>query len=360
MTDIKKEEQTLKIGVLGAGQISQAAHFDSIRRSSNAELYAICDVDEFLLNRMSEIYHPTKVYRDYDEMLADTELDAVVIGISDNFHVPMTIKAVKAGKPVLVEKPLGMSIEEVEELGRIVKESNVYVQVGNMKRFDPGIEAAKDFIYEEMGEMLTLKAWYCDNTYRYTTTDNVQPVILEGVNAKKPEGDPKADKRRYYMRGHGSHLFDTARYLGGNIVAVTAWLTEKYGSYSWLITTEFANGSVGQLDLTLQVRMDWHEGFEVYGEYGSVLAKTYNPWFFKGSDVEIFKTSDGNYHRPIAADGHFYRRQIEDFSHTVLTGKKGRGATVFDGIETMKIMQAVQNSVELGQRVRVDSVTGVL
>lgn len=355
-----KEQQVVRIGVLGAGQISQAAHFDSVRRANNAELYAICDVDEYLLNEMNNIYHPEKNYTDYDEMLKDPNVDAVVVGIADNFHVPMTIKAINAGKPVLVEKPLGMSIEEVEELGKLVKESKVHVQVGNMKRFDPGIEAAKDFIDGEMGEMLALKAWYCDNTYRYTTTDNVQPVILSGPNAKKPSGDPKADKRRYYMRGHGSHLYDTARYLGGNIVAVTAWLTEKYGSYSWLVTAEFENGFVGQLDLTLQVRMDWHEGFEVYGENGSILAKTYNPWTFKSSDVEIFKDSDDSYHRPIAADGHFYRRQIEDFARTVATGEVGRGATVEDGIQAMKIMQAVQESVKTGKRIVVASVTGDL
>lgn len=354
------EKKMVRIGVLGAGQISQAAHFDSVRRAKNAELYAICDVDEYLLKEMNNIYHPEKIYTDYDEMLKDPNVDAVVVGIADNFHVPMTIKAIKAGKPVLVEKPLGMSIEEVEELGKLVKEANVHVQVGNMKRFDPGIEAAKEFIDEEMGEMLALKAWYCDNTYRYTTTDNVQPVILAGKNAKKPSGDPKADKRRYYMRGHGSHLYDTARYLGGNIIAVTAWLTEKYGSYSWLVTAEFENGFVGQLDLTLQVRMDWHEGFEIYGENGSILAKTYNPWTFKSSDVEIFKASDDSYHRPIAADGHFYRRQIEDFARTVATGEPGHGATVEDGIQAMKVMQAVQESVKTGTRVMVDSVTGEL
>lgn len=131
MTNIKKEDKLVKIGVLGAGQISQAAHFDSIRRSSNAELYAICDLDEFLLNEMDAIYHPARLYRDYDEMLADPAIDAIVIGIADNFHVPMTIKAVQAGKPVLVEKPLGMSIEEVEELGEYVKNSNLLLQTMN-------------------------------------------------------------------------------------------------------------------------------------------------------------------------------------------------------------------------------------
>ncbi|WP_205700213.1 Gfo/Idh/MocA family protein [Erysipelothrix sp. HDW6A] len=354
------KERIVKIGVLGAGQISQAGHFDSIRRSSNAMLYAICDVDTFLLNEMNNIYHPTKLYTDYDEMLADPEVEAVVIGIADQYHVAMTEKAVKAGKHVLVEKPLGMSIEEVVHLGEVVKKSDVHVQVGNMKRFDEGLQEAKKFIDDGMGEIIGLKAWYCDNTYRYTTTDNVQPLIIEGKNVKRPSGDPKADKRRYYMRGHGSHLFDTARYLGGDIVAVTAWLTEKYGSYSWFVTAEYKDGFVAQLDLTLQVRMDWHEGFEVYGEFGSVIGKTYNPWFLKASDVEIFKSEDNSYHRPIAADGHVYRRQIEDFANTIITGKVGDGATIQDGIETMKIMRAVQLSVERKERVVVADVTGDL
>lgn len=90
------------------------------------------------------------------------------------------------------------------------------------------------------------------------------------------------------------------------------------------------------------------------------MAKTYNPWTFRSSDVEIFKVADDSFHRPIAVDGHFYRRQIEDFAQAILTGKAGRGATVKDGIEAMKVMQAVQESVKNGQKVYVDSVSGEL
>ena len=336
----------INIGVLGAGQISQAAHFDSVRRSNNANLYAICEADTYLLDRMDKIYQPTKLYSDYDEMLKDDNIDAVIIGIADQFHVPMSIKALKAGKHVLVEKPIGVSIEEVEELEKVVDETGLHLQVGNMKRFDQGIEAAHDFAKNEMGEIIALKAWYCDNTYRYTTTDNVQPLIISGKNVIRPEGNPKEDKERYFMIGHGSHLIDTAMYLGGEIVAVHAWLTKKYESFSWMITAEFADNFVAQLDLTLQVRMDWHEGFEVYGEHGSIIGKTYNPWYFKGSDVEI--------------DGHFYRRQVEDFANAVITGNLGRGATIKDGVLNMKVMKAIHESVRTGKRVEVDKITGEL
>ena len=357
---MKKEKNILNIGVLGCGQISQAAHFDSVRRSRNANLYAICDVDDYLLEKMKFMYNPEKVYTDYDKMLNDANVDAVIIGIADQFHVEAAKKAILAGKPVLVEKPLGTDIEEAEELREIVKKSGLRLQVGNMKRFDPGIAAAKNFIREEMGEILGLKAWYCDSTYRYVVTDNVQPLIFNGKNIKRPVGDPKADKERYYMLGHGSHLLDTARFLGGNIISVKAWNTQKFGSYCWFITAEFENGFVGQLDLTVAVRMDWHEGFQIYGENGSVLGKTYNPWLLKASDVEIFKVKDASYYRPLGEDAHFYRLQVENFADSVLNGKTGTGATIDDGIATMKGMKAVAESVKTGKTIYLDQITGIL
>jgi predicted dehydrogenase len=81
---------------------------------------------------------------------------------------------------------------------------------------------------------------------------------------------------------------------------------------------EYENGSIGHLDLTVAVRMDWHEGFQVYGQYGSVLAKTYNPWLFKSSDVEVFSVKDKVYRRPLGEDGHFYKLQVEAFADTIL------------------------------------------
>ena len=75
-----------------------------------------------------------------------------------------------------------------------------------------------------MGEMLALKAWYCDSTHRYSMTDAVQPLARKGAKVLRPGGDPKADKQRYYMLAHGSHLVDLARYLGGPIRAVQARL----------------------------------------------------------------------------------------------------------------------------------------
>jgi Predicted dehydrogenases and related proteins len=355
---MKKDARRLKVGILGCGPIAQFAHLQSCVKARNAELHAICDAAPDLLARMAATWEPTKSFSDYDAMLADDDLDAVIVATSDAFHVPAAIRALEAGKHVLCEKPIGTSVEEGEALAAAVAASGKVLQVGHMKRFDPALEAARDFVRDDIGEVLALKAWYCDSTHRYTNTDAVQPLPVTSRFARKPEGDPKADKRRYFMLAHGSHLVDTARFLCGDIVAVRARLAECFGAWCWFVETEFASGALGHLDLTVAVRMDWHEGFQLYGENGSVIAKTFNPWYFRSSEVDIFHEKDATSRRPLGADGHFFRRQLEGFADTILDGAPMRGADVADGIASIRAMVAIARSVESGERVALASVTG--
>lgn len=357
---MKKEARLVRIGVLGCGQIAQAAHFEACRRARNAELYAICDVAEDLLTRVSAIHQPTVTYLDYDAMLADPQVEAVIIAIADQFHVSAATKAIAARKHVLVEKPLGVTVEECEALCEQVQASKRILQVGTMKRFDPGIAFARRFIQNEMGQLLALKAWYCDSTYRYTMTENIQPLLVSSSHAQRPAGDPKANKQHYYLLGHASHLVDTARFLGGEIVRVQARLVQKFGAYCWFVDTEFADGSLGHLDLTIAVRMDWHEGFQVYGEYGSVIGKTLNPWYLRSSEVECFSVRDGQYHRVLGEDAHVYRLQLEGFADTILHGVPQHGANAEDGLAAIRTLVAISRSVETGAWISLADVTGGL
>ena len=354
------EVRRLKIGVLGCGPIAQAAHFESANKAKNVELYAICDVADDLRQRMAATYAPRRDFRDYSEMLADPELDAVIVATSDAFHVGAATEALKAGKHVLCEKPVGISVEETEALKRTVEASGLVLQVGHMKRFDAGIQSARAFIADEMGEMLALKAWYCDSTHRYALTDAVQPQISRSKAARRPAVDPKADLERYYMLAHGCHLLDTARFLGGDIVEVEARLSQRFGAYCWFVDVAFANGTLGHLDLTVAVRMDWHEGFQIYGERGSVLGKTYNPWLYKSSDVDIFHEATGTNSRVLGADGHFYRRQLEAFADTILTGAPMTGATIADGLASVRGMVAIAKSAHSGKPVTLADAAGAV
>ncbi|MFO1138262.1 MAG: Gfo/Idh/MocA family oxidoreductase [Paracoccus sp. (in: a-proteobacteria)] len=355
---LTKDKKLLRIGILGCGPIAQAAHLESVQKARNTELYAVCDADQGLAERFGRFYDAQRIYNDYDDMLADPQLDAVVIAISDAFHVPAAIRALDAGKPVFCEKPIATNVADVLALEKAVRDSGLPLQIGHMLRFDPGIQATHDFIRDEMGELLALKAWYCDSTHRYTATDAIQPLIRSGTRPMRPAGDQKADKLRYNMLAHGSHLVDLARYLAGPITAVHARLSQKFGAMSWFVETEFANGTLGHLDLTLQVRMDWHEGFQIYGEHGSALGKIFNPWYYKSSEVDIFRESDGASHRVLGADGHFYRRQIEAFADTVLTGAPLTGADIEDGVASVRAMVAINESARSGKPVALADATG--
>jgi predicted dehydrogenase len=357
---MRKQERTVRVGVLGCGQIAQAAHFESCTKAANASLYAICDVAEDLRARMAATHAPQKVFADYDAMLADPELEAVIIATADPFHVPASIRALEAGKHVLCEKPMAASLHEALELDAAVRKSGRVFQIGHMKRFDAGLMAARRFIDTDMGKMIALKAWYCDSTHRYAMTDAVQPLIVTSAKARKPSSNPKADLKRYYMLAHGSHLVDIARYFAGEITAVRARLSDSLGAHCWFVDVEFANGALGHLDLTVAVRMDWHEGFQIYGQNGSVAGKTYNPWYYKSSDVEIFREADATTVRPLGADGHFYRRQLEGFANTILTGAPMLGAGIEDGVASVRAMIAIARSVETGKSVRLAEVTGAL
>lgn len=355
---IEKEERLLRIGVLGAGPISQAAHFDATRKARNAELYAICDAAEDLLGRMAAIHQPQKTFTSYDAMLADPLVEAVIIGVADQFHVPLAQRAIAAGKHVLVEKPLGVALEECEALREQVIRSGLVLQVGNNKRFDPGIAFAGQFIREQIGQLLSLKAWYYDSVYRYIMTDNLQPLPITSTLARRPAGNPKADRQRYYMLTHGSHLVDMARFLGGEIVQVQARFVTQFDSFCWFVAVDHANGSLGHLDLVVPVRGDFEEGFQVFGEHGSVQGRAYLPWYHKASHVECFSTADRQYRRVLGEDSYSYKRQVEGFAETILHNASQQGATLEDGLAAMRAMIAIARSVETGKAVRLVDVSG--
>ena len=357
---MKEESQCLRIGILGCGPIAQFAHFDACRKGRNTELYAICDVADDLRCKMAVMWEPKAVYANYDEMLADDQVEAVLIAVADQYHVPLCIKAIEAGKHLFVEKPLGVSVEECEALRQRIKQSGLILQVGNNRRFDPGIAFAKKFVDEEIGGRIAFKAWYYDSTYRYTMTDNLQAMVTKSGQVRRPQGNPKADCRRYYILAHASHLVDTVRLLGGEITCCRARLLERFESWCWYVDVDFADGSLGHLDMIIAIRGDFEEGFTIHGEHGSVKGHVYLPWFHKSSVVECFSTKDRVFRRPLGEDAYTYKLQLEGFADTILHGKTQYGAGIDDGVAAMRTMVAIARSAESGESIRMEDITGAV
>jgi predicted dehydrogenase len=354
---MKKDDRRLRIGLLGCGPISQAAHLDAIRKARNADLYAICDIAEGLTDRLAAVYQPEAVYNQFAAMLADPHVEAVVIAVADQFHVPLCRQALAAGKPILIEKPLGVTVEECEGLRDLVARTGLAFQVGNNRRFEPGMTEARRFLREEAGDLLTLDAWYYDSVYRYTMQDNLYPVPVASANVKRPAGDWKANRQRYLLLTHGVHMLDTARFLAGPLVAVHARHHAHREMHGWSITVEFASGALGHLSLISPRRGDFEEGFRAHGAHGSVFGQAPLPWFQRAR-VECFK--DGEYRRLLGEDGFTFKRQIEGFADVILHGVPQHGANLDDGIAAVRGLVAVSQSVATGERVRLADATGLV
>lgn len=330
---LRKEKTRLQIGVLGAGPISQAVHFEACRKARNADLYAICDLATNLLERMRAIHQPQASYRAYDELLADPQVEAVLIAVADQFLVPLCQKALAAGKHILVEKPLGVTVAECEALRQQLQTRDLVLQIGPNRRFDPGVAFAKQFVDQEMGEKMSFKVWFYDSVHPYTMVDNLYPLVIQSDQAKRPAANPKADRHRYLLMTQGSHMLDLAQFLQGPIVSVHgARRVEKYGAYCWFVGLDFADGSVGHFDLMVTLRGDYEEGFRLCGEHGSLQGRLYLPFHHRSGEVECFSLKDGRYQRPLGQDAHTYKLQVEGFSETILHGQPMQGARLDDGL----------------------------
>jgi predicted dehydrogenase len=236
-----------------------------------------------------------------------------------------------------------------------VTRTGLVFQVGNNRRFEPGMTQARRFVREELDDLLTLDAWYYDSVYRYTMQDNLYPVPVETRRAKRPAGDWKADRQRYLLLTHGVHLLDTARFLAGPLAAVHARHHAHREMHGWSIQVEFASGAVGNLSLISPRRGDFEEGFRAHGAHGGVFGQAPLPWFQR-AQVECFK--DGEYRRLLGEDGFTFKRQIEGFADVILHGAPQLGATLDDGIAAVRGLVAVSQSVAYGQPVRLADVTG--
>lgn len=142
----KQKKVKIKLGLIGCGRIS-TQHFASMEAIPEIELRAVCDIKE---GRAREIAQRYKIdwYKDYRELLKRDDLDVVSICTPNGFHVPMGIEAAKKGKDVLMEKPLGINLKEVDKLLNYFKKAKRKLFAVLQVRFNPPIQAVKKVIDE--------------------------------------------------------------------------------------------------------------------------------------------------------------------------------------------------------------------
>jgi len=148
----------LKVGIIGTGGIAEV-HMRSYAANPEVEMYAICDLMEERAAEKAKQYGISKVYTDFREMLNDPELEAVSICTPNNWHAPISIAAINAGKHVLVEKPLCKTVEEALEVEKAVRANDRVLQVGFVRRYGSNTKIVNRFIEAgEIGEVYYAKA----------------------------------------------------------------------------------------------------------------------------------------------------------------------------------------------------------
>ena len=136
----------LKIGVLGVGHLGKF-HLNNWKEIKDVELVGFYDPSDVAAQEVSEKYQLARFIE--PERLIDAA-DAVDIVAPTNFHFDLCRMAIRKGKHVFVEKPLAHTMEEARELVKLVKESNVKLQVGHVERFNPAFLALKNIDLKPM------------------------------------------------------------------------------------------------------------------------------------------------------------------------------------------------------------------
>ena len=135
------------VAVVGCGSIAHIAHFPSIQRTPEAELIAVCDLNEKTANEAKEKFGAKRAYTDYKKMYEDSDdIDAVIIATPNNVHRNQACLAARAGLNVIVEKPLTVTADEAWDIVNECREHGVKLMVGCDRRFWTHNQWAKDLI----------------------------------------------------------------------------------------------------------------------------------------------------------------------------------------------------------------------
>lgn len=150
----------VKVGIIGCGKIAQVRHIPEYEGNPDAELYGLFDINKERAEELAKL-HNCRVYSTYEELLADPEIDAVSVCVANSAHAEISIAALRAGKHVLCEKPMAITLEECEDMVRTAKEQGRYLMIGQNQRLAKAHIKAKELIKEgAIGDILTFRTTF--------------------------------------------------------------------------------------------------------------------------------------------------------------------------------------------------------
>ena len=336
-----KNKETIGVAFLGVGRMGET-HLRNLTAISGIKVVAVADLILERAERGRQITGAELAVTDSAKAIEHPAVDAVVIVTNTGSHAELIKQAVVAGKAVWSEKPIALNLAETQQVVQLVRERNAPVQIGFMRRFDPGYALAKAKIEaEELGKLETFRALSRD-TY---------PPSYE------------------YLVGSGGlfldmsvHDLDLARFLVGEVEDVCAWggvlIDERFSKANDADTAvtllKFKNGVLGVIETSRRSNWGYDIRTEVAGSIGKVVveAPQKTPLLFAkdfGSTFDHYENFPDRFELG-------YRFELEAFFRALRDGKTPSPGPD-EALETLRLAIATTKSWREKRPVKVSEIT---
>lgn len=320
----------VKWGILSTANIAQTQLIPAIQRSEKAEVVAIASRSEKVHTVASEL-NIARAYESYEELLLDDDVQVIYIPLPNDLHKEWVMKAAVAGKHILCEKPIALTVEDFEEMLSVCKQYNVLLMEGFMYQFHPQHARVKEIIAS--GEIGEVKLFKSSHSFDFVNRD----------------GNIRMDSSK-----GGGALFDIGCYslhalltiLGGN--PKTVFFQTTIDEATQVDTS--ATGII-QLENNLSALIDCsfdmtnRNEYEIVGTEGTIFVKyAFRPDQFSGNGQIVITT--GATSRTEQIPGDIYLLEVDNFSDAIVNS-----ASLEQFHQTSKhtlrlIMAALQSSRE--------------
>jgi myo-inositol 2-dehydrogenase/D-chiro-inositol 1-dehydrogenase len=336
-----KNPTDIGVAFLGVGRIGRT-HLLTLAGIPNARLVVVADLDPAEAEHGREVGRAERATSDALDAINDPAVEAVIIVTPTSTHASLIEAALRAGKAIWSEKPIALDLAETNRVVTLWRETGLPVQMGFMRRFDPGYVRAKELIESgELGRVEQFRA-YSRDTY------------LPPAKFIRDSGGSFLDM--------SVHDFDLARFLVGEVEEVSAWGSnvvdkrfEEGGDVDTAVTMlRFRNGALGVVEMSRHSAWGYDIRTEVAGALGKVVVEAphktpvvYSRRFgFEGDHFENFPD------RFEVA----YRLEFEAFFRTLAAGGTPTPGPE-EALETLRLALAAKRSWLEGRPIRVADVT---
>ncbi|MBP3583917.1 MAG: Gfo/Idh/MocA family oxidoreductase [Clostridia bacterium] len=328
--------------VIGCGAMAKL-HMKGIKATEGANLYGICDTHAERLETAKRELECELAIDNWKQFVEDPAVDAAVIVTPDQMHLEMTSAFLRAGKAVLCEKPMALTLEECEEMRRVEKETNGKLMIGQICRCTPSFALVKKMIDEgRLGELMFVESEYAHN---YT--------LARGI------GDWRVDPKRHAVIGGGCHPIDLLRWIAGNPTEVYAYGNHK-SLLDWptddttIAIMKFPNDVIGKVFVSTGCKRNYTMRSVFYGTKGTIICDNSN------REIQLFENNDElgkKYHEdpqliPVVVNNHNATEEIRNFMDALLNDKP-MPVSSFEGAATVAVCCAAVESIAAGKPIQI-------